>query len=80
MGIFLGKDRFETYNSGRNLPKFYNLSQINDKCIWLQLMQTVNPIINFFSHSSAEKTMLKKYKSHRAVPDFIFENIDELIK
>ena len=34
----------------------------------------------FFPHSSAEKTMLKKYKSHRAVPDFIFENIDELIK
>jgi len=23
---------------------------------------------------------LKKYKSHRAVPDFIFENIDELVK
>ena len=24
--------------------------------------------------------VLKKYKSHRVVPDFIFENIDELIK
>jgi hypothetical protein len=24
--------------------------------------------------------VLKKYKSHRAVPDFIFENIEELIK
>ena len=24
--------------------------------------------------------VLKKYKSHRTVPDFVFENIDELIK